>query len=189
MLVLGLIVDHGIVIVENSYRLQLAGLSRHEAAIKGVNQVVWPIVAATGTTVAAFLPLMIIPGTIGKFLKVIPLTVTIALIVSTFEALFFLPPSHYAEWGGPRKLKQEKAGKQRFERFIGAYTRALAWTLDRKGGRFLIIALLVTGGIFSLVGAYAKTCSARRITAISILRSPPPHRIYLTVDQQCGISI
>ncbi len=149
VLVLGLIVDHGIVIVENSYRLQLAGLSRHEAAIKGVNQVVWPIIAATGTTVAAFLPLMIIPGTIGKFLRVIPLTVTIALIVSTFEALFFLP-SHYAEWG-PRKLKQEKAGKQRFERFIGAYTRALAWTLDRKG-RFLILALLVTAGIFSLVG-------------------------------------
>nr|WP_319475176.1 efflux RND transporter permease subunit [uncultured Sphaerochaeta sp.] len=149
VLVLGLIVDHGIVIVENSYRLQLAGIPRHEAAIKGVNQVVWPIIAATGTTVAAFLPLMIIPGTIGKFLRVIPLTVTIALIVSTFEALFFLP-SHYAEWG-PRKLKQEKAGKQRFERFINTYQRALAWALDRKG-RFILLTLLVTAAIFSLVG-------------------------------------
>ena len=149
VLVLGLIVDHGIVIVENSYRLQLAGVPRHEAAIKGVNQVVWPIIAATGTTVAAFLPLMIIPGTIGKFLRVIPLTVTIALIVSTFEALFFLP-SHYAEWG-PRRLKQEKAGKQRFERFINTYQRALAWALDRKG-RFILLTLLVTAAIFSLVG-------------------------------------
>lgn len=149
VLVLGLIVDHGIVIVENSYRLQLAGVPRHEAAIKGVNQVVWPIIAATGTTVAAFLPLMIIPGTIGKFLRVIPLTVTIALIVSTLEALFFLP-SHYAEWG-PRRLKQEKAGKQRFERFINAYQHALAWALDRKG-RLIILTLLVTAAIFSLVG-------------------------------------
>lgn len=95
VLVLGLIVDHGIVIIENSFRLQTLGMKRHDAAILGVNQVIWPIIAATGTTVAAFLPLMIIPGTIGKFLRVIPLTVTIALIVSTFEALFFLP-SHYA---------------------------------------------------------------------------------------------
>ncbi|MBJ2356129.1 efflux RND transporter permease subunit [Sphaerochaeta sp. S2] len=149
VLVLGLIVDHGIVIVENSYRLQLAGVPRHEAAIKGVNQVVWPIIAATGTTVAAFLPLMIIPGTIGKFLRVIPLTVTIALIVSTFEALFFLP-SHYAEWG-PRRIKQEKVGKQRFEHFINAYQHALAWALDRKG-RLIILTLLVTAAIFSLVG-------------------------------------
>ena len=149
VLVLGLIVDHGIVIVENSYRLQLAGVPRHEAAIKGVNQVVWPIIAATGTTVAAFLPLMIIPGTIGKFLRVIPLTVTIALIVSTLEALFFLP-SHYAEWG-PRRLKQEKVSKQRFEHFINTYKHALAWALDRKG-RLIILTLLVTAAIFSLVG-------------------------------------
>ena len=149
VLVLGLIVDHGIVIVENSYRLQLAGVPRHEAAIKGVNQVVWPIIAATGTTVAAFLPLMIIPGTIGKFLRVIPLTVTIALIVSTLEALFFLP-SHYAEWG-PRRIKQEKVGKQRFEHFINTYKHALAWALDRKG-RLIILTLLVTTAIFSLVG-------------------------------------
>ena len=79
VLVLGLIVDHAIVIIENSYRLEQTGLSRHNAAILGTNQVVWPVVAATGTTVAAFLPLMLLPGTIGKFFRVIPLTVTIAL--------------------------------------------------------------------------------------------------------------
>jgi len=104
VLVLGLIVDHAIVIIENSYRLQSNGLLRHDAAIDGANQVIWPVVAATATTVAAFLPLMLLPGTIGKFLRVIPLTVTIALIVSTGEALFFLP-SHYAEWG-PREKKK-----------------------------------------------------------------------------------
>ncbi len=107
VLVLGLIVDHAIVIIENSYRLQSNGLLRHDAAIEGANQVIWPVVAATATTVAAFLPLMLLPGTIGKFLRVIPLTVTIALIVSTGEALFFLP-SHYAEWGPRGKNKKEK---------------------------------------------------------------------------------
>jgi multidrug efflux pump subunit AcrB len=59
VLVLGLIVDHAIVITENSYRLQQEGLSRHDAAIQGTNQVVLPVLAGTLTTVAAFLPLMI----------------------------------------------------------------------------------------------------------------------------------
>ena len=149
VLVLGLIVDHGIVIVENSYRLQTLGMKRHEAAIFGVNQVIWPIVAATGTTVAAFLPLMIIPGTIGKFLRVIPLTVTIALIVSTVEAIFFLP-SHYAEWG-PRDKQKKKENKKIFAPLIKQYSKLLS-TLYNKKLLFLLLALIVTVGIFSLVG-------------------------------------
>ncbi|SMP48449.1 Multidrug efflux pump subunit AcrB [Sphaerochaeta associata] len=150
VLVLGLIVDHGIVIIENSYRLQTLGLKRHEAAILGVNQVIWPVIAATGTTVAAFLPLMIIPGTIGKFLRVIPLTVTIALIVSTFEALFFLP-SHYAEWGPRERNIVRKPKKDRFGIFVGRYRMFLENLYNRKG-LYLVILLLITVGVFSLVG-------------------------------------
>ncbi|MEA5029209.1 MAG: efflux RND transporter permease subunit [Sphaerochaeta associata] len=150
VLVLGLIVDHGIVIIENSYRLQTLGLKRHEAAILGVNQVIWPVIAATGTTVAAFLPLMIIPGTIGKFLRVIPLTVTIALIVSTFEALFFLP-SHYAEWGPRERNIARKSKKDRFGIFVGRYRMFLENLYNRKG-LYLVILLLITVGVFSLVG-------------------------------------
>lgn len=150
VLVLGLIVDHGIVIIENSYRLQTLGLKRHEAAILGVNQVIWPVIAATGTTVAAFLPLMIIPGTIGKFLRVIPLTVTIALIVSTFEALFFLP-SHYAEWGPRERNIVRKPKKDRFGIFVGRYQMFLENLYNRKG-LYLVILLLITVGVFSLVG-------------------------------------
>ncbi len=150
VLVLGLIVDHGIVIIENSYRLQTLGLKRHEAAILGVNQVIWPIIAATGTTVAAFLPLMIIPGTIGKFLRVIPLTVTIALIVSTFEALFFLP-SHYAEWGPRERKADKKPRKKPFDAFIAKYRRFLEAVYKHKG-LYLLITLLITLVVFSLVG-------------------------------------
>ncbi|WP_332446774.1 efflux RND transporter permease subunit [Sphaerochaeta sp.] len=150
VLVLGLIVDHGIVIVENSYRLQASDLSRHVSAIDGVNQVIWPIVAATGTTVAAFLPLMIIPGTIGKFLRVIPLTVTIALIVSTAEALVFLP-SHYAEWG-PKRIGRASQEPSRFDRFIKRYELLLGKIYKRKG-LFLLLFVVLTGGVFSLVGS------------------------------------
>jgi multidrug efflux pump subunit AcrB len=150
VLVLGLIVDHAIVIIENSYRLQQTGLSRREAAIGGANQVVWPIVAATGTTVAAFLPLMIIPGTIGKFLRVIPYTVSVALIASTGEALFFLP-SHFADWGREDGKRRREYGWW-FASLQTWYARLLD-SLYRHKGLVLLIALLIAVGSFSLVGS------------------------------------
>jgi len=150
VLVLGLIVDHAIVIIENSYRLQSNGLLRHDAAIEGANQVIWPVVAATATTVAAFLPLMLLPGTIGKFLRVIPLTVTIALIVSTGEALFFLP-SHYAEWGPREKNKKKKEPGTWFIKIQKGYSK-----LFKKAYKFktiiLLLAVVLTVGVFSLIG-------------------------------------
>ena len=151
VLVLGLIVDHAIVIIENAYRLQQQGLRRHDAAILGTNQVVWPIIAATGTTIAAFLPLMIIPGTIGKFLRVIPLTVTIALIASTGEALFILP-SHFADWGKERK-RSKQAG-QWFEVVQSLYAKMLK-VFYRFKKLFLLLFILIMIGSFSLVSLLA----------------------------------
>ncbi|MDC7223301.1 MAG: efflux RND transporter permease subunit [Spirochaetales bacterium] len=129
VLVLGLVVDHAIVIIENSYRLREQGLSPREAAIQGTGQVAIPVMAATGTTVAAFLPLMILPGTIGKFLRVIPLTVSIALILSTAEALLFIP-AHFAHWPGKGK---EEGESPRWNQFKKGFSRLLAKLYGRKG--------------------------------------------------------
>lgn len=104
VLVLGLVVDHAIVIVENSYRLQATGLSKRKAAIAATDEVVWPVFSATLTTIAAFLPLMILPGILGRFFRVIPLVVSIALVVSTIEAFTFLP-LHFVEWGSQHSKK------------------------------------------------------------------------------------
>ncbi|MBN1700225.1 MAG: efflux RND transporter permease subunit [Spirochaetales bacterium] len=145
VLVLGLIVDDAIVIVENNYRLELGGLTRREAAIRGTNQVIIPVIASTLTTVAAFLPLMILPGTIGKFLRVIPLTVSIALLASTFEATFFLPP-HYAEWPGKVKRRRQvifEAIRARFKRMIARLY------LHRR--IVVILLVIVTIGFFFAV--------------------------------------
>lgn len=123
VLVLGLIVDHAIVIIENSYRLKQNGLSAIDSAINGVNEVAKPVIASTLTTVAAFLPLMLLPGVIGKFLRVIPLTVSIALLASTFEALVFLP-LHFAEWSGKLKQKRQDiflAIRESFKGFISKF--------------------------------------------------------------------
>ncbi len=84
---LGMLVDNGIVVVENVYRLMDEGMPRLEAAKQGVGEIAWPIIASTGTTLAAFLPLGFWPGVMGKFMIYFPLTLATVLFSSLFVAL------------------------------------------------------------------------------------------------------
>lgn len=88
---LGLLVDNTIIVMENMDRLAIKGFSRDKAAIIGTNQVGYPISAATLTTVAAFLPLAILPGIIGAFINTIPRTIIITLVVSLLMAITVTP--------------------------------------------------------------------------------------------------
>lgn len=87
VLALGMLVDNGIVVVENVYRLMDEGMSRKQAAMYGVGEVAMPIIASTATTLAAFLPLAIWPGIMGEFMKYLPITLIIVLASSLFVAL------------------------------------------------------------------------------------------------------
>jgi multidrug efflux pump subunit AcrB len=92
VLALGMLVDNGIVIVENVYRLMdEEGMDSFEAAKKGVGEVAWPIIASTATTLAAFVPLAIWPGIMGEFMKFLPITLMIVLGSSLFVALVINP--------------------------------------------------------------------------------------------------
>jgi len=91
VLALGMLVDNGIVIVENIYRLMDEGMDSFEAARKGVGEVAWPIIASTATTLAAFVPLAIWPGIMGEFMKFLPITLIIVLGSSLFVALVINP--------------------------------------------------------------------------------------------------
>ncbi|MFD2517629.1 efflux RND transporter permease subunit [Salinimicrobium flavum] len=84
---LGMLVDNGIVVVENVYSLMDQGVSRIKAAKQGVGEIAWPIIASTATTLAAFFPLGLWPGTIGKFMIYFPITLSIVLGSSLFVAL------------------------------------------------------------------------------------------------------
>ncbi|MBF9017027.1 MULTISPECIES: efflux RND transporter permease subunit [unclassified Oceanispirochaeta] len=148
VLVLGLIVDHAIVIIENSFRLEQLGLERRQAAIDGTNQVVLPVFAATATTVAAFIPLMLLPGTIGRFLRIIPLTVSIALIVSTLEAVIFLP-SHYADWPERKRKKNREEGFY-FHKVQNGFSEILG-RIYKKKKLSVIIIFVFSIASFSLV--------------------------------------
>jgi multidrug efflux pump subunit AcrB len=91
VLALGMLVDNGIVVVENIYRLMDEGKSAVAAAKLGVGEVAWPIIASTATTLAAFLPLAIWPGLIGEFMKYLPITLIVVLSSSLFVALVINP--------------------------------------------------------------------------------------------------
>ena len=87
---LGLLVDNGIVVVENIYRLMAKeGMSRIQAAKVGVGEVAMPIIVSTATTIAAFIPLGAWPGTIGEFMIYFPITLSAILGSSLVVAIFF----------------------------------------------------------------------------------------------------
>lgn len=96
ILVLGLLVDDAIVVTENVYRHVEEGMDPQQAAVQGTTEVAWPVVATVTTTVAAFLPLLLIPGTMGVFMSHIPIVVSFALLASLLEALVVLP-SHLSD--------------------------------------------------------------------------------------------
>ncbi|MHA7842089.1 MAG: efflux RND transporter permease subunit [Winogradskyella sp.] len=87
---LGMLVDNGIVLVENVYRLmEQEGLSRKEAAKKGIGEIAFPIIISTATTVAAFIPLGLWPGLMGQFMVYFPKTLGVVLGSSLVVAIFF----------------------------------------------------------------------------------------------------
>ncbi len=102
IIALGMLVDNAIVIIENIYRFREEGYGRWEAARKGTAEVGLAVAASTATTVAAFAPMLLWPGIIGKFMSYMPLTLIITLTSSLFVALVINPviAGYFIETGG-----------------------------------------------------------------------------------------
>jgi multidrug efflux pump len=141
VMVLGIIVDDAIIVIENCHRYRLKGYNSYDSAILGSREVTAPIFASIATNIAAFLPLMLLPGIMGKFMRIIPIVFSLALIASMFEA-FFLLPSHYADWTINSKVY--KRGEKKFFKL-----------LRKSYGHFLIKVIrrryLVIGGLLLLL--------------------------------------
>ncbi len=91
ILALGMLVDNGIVVVENVFRLYSGGMNRKDASKYGVGEVAVPIIASTLTTLAAFFPLLFWKSIIGEFMKYLPITLIVTLSASLFVALVINP--------------------------------------------------------------------------------------------------
>ena len=139
IMALGMIVDDSIVVVENVYRYIEKGMSPAKAAVKGTNEVFWPVLGSVTTTIAAFSPLVFMTGDLGKFMAFIPLTVIFALLASLFEA-FFVLPSHLADFiTKPKKVRQNRLLK----RIIAVYTYALKKCLRSRYWFILLCVLMI----------------------------------------------
>ena len=132
ILALGMLVDNGIVVVENIYRLKQMGYSNVRASKEGVGEVAWPIITSTLTTLAAFLPLAFWGGVIGEFMKFLPITLIIVLTSSLFVALVINP----VLTAMLMKLPEDEARKKR---------KSLIWA-----GAFALVSI-----VFYLFGSMA----------------------------------
>ncbi len=91
LIALGMLVDEAIVVAENIYRHLEEGMDRREAAIRGATEMFPAVLAATLTTIFAFLPMLLLSGEMGTFMKIIPIMITVLLLSSLFEAFYILP--------------------------------------------------------------------------------------------------
>ena len=142
IMVLGMLVDDGIVIAENVYAKKRSGMPALQAAKEGTMAVIAPLTASHLTTIVAFLPMLMISGAMGEFISVFPIVVTAVLLASFLEATLILP-NHLAH-----SKTKIKARKDWFEPIAQIYEvflkRILRW-------RYLIVVLFI--GI--LMGALA----------------------------------
>lgn len=84
---LGMLVDDGIVVVDNVFANMKKGYPRIQASKIGIGEIAWPVISSTATTLMAFLPFALWPGTMGKFMKYFPMTLTVVLSASLFVAM------------------------------------------------------------------------------------------------------
>ena len=153
ILALGMLVDNGIVIVENVYRqFSEKGKTKDRSSIEGTGEVATAIIASTATTVAAFVPLMFWPSLMGEFFKYLPITLIIVLSSSLFVALVVNPvlTSDWIKIGN-----KEKTAARRF--WIRNLILILIVVLLYGAKLNLLGGLFIAGILISVINRYYLT--------------------------------
>jgi multidrug efflux pump len=177
IIALGMLVDNAIVIVENIYRHIQEGKSRREAALVGSNEVAWPVITSTLTTVGAFFPMIFWPGIMGEFMGFLPRTLILALTASLFVALIINPVvSALFQTEKPR----EGARKEGRAVIKQAYGRLLSWSLNHRGVVVLSAFGLLAGSI-GLFGLFGK--------GVEFFPDSEPRRAYVYITAPEGTNL
>ncbi|MDZ7604898.1 MAG: efflux RND transporter permease subunit [Cyclobacteriaceae bacterium] len=147
ILALGMLVDNGIVVIENTYRLLQQGYSPIRAAKEGVGEVAVPIITSTATTLAAFLPLAFWTGIMGEFMKYLPITLIIVLSSSLFVALVINPA--LAAWA--MRAEEKKTNNRKLFVFAGAFFLvSIPFYLTKNFGIANLLLLVALGAPFNV---------------------------------------
>ncbi len=174
VLVAGIVVDDAIVVTENIFRHVQEGRPLQEAIVKGTAEVAMPVISATMTTVAAFLPMLIMTGTTGQFFALVPKAVTFAICASLIECLLILP-IHYLDFG-PRSLSQVPAVARdnALLRVLRRITdRILSFTLRF---RYTTVLLVLAGFVASVI--VLGLSASGKVPLIRIQFFPDDYKLY-----------
>jgi len=142
---LGMLVDDGIVVVDNVFANMKKGLNRVQASKIGIGEIAWPVISSTATTLMAFLPFALWPGTMGKFMKYFPITLTVTLSASLFVAMVV----NAAMTGGSMDTEDRNVTK--------------------KSAKFYSIIFTILAVVFVLLGNIYNSNFAKAIGHLSII--------------------
>ncbi len=185
VLAIGLVVDDAIVVLENIYRNVESGMDRVTAAVKGVKEIGFAVVAMTLTLTAVYAPLAFATGRTGRLFIEFALTLAGAVLVSGFVALTLSPMMC------SKLLKHEEKHGRVFTMIEGwidalthGYARSLAWLLDRRW--IVVVVWCVTAGLgvlfFSLLRSELAPLEDRGVI-FGRMQSPPGATVEYTSEQ------
>lgn len=180
VLCIGLLVDNAIIVVENVYHHYQLGKGRLDAVIDGTSEIAAPVISATLTTIAAFLPILLMTGTTGEYMGFLPKTVTIALSASLIVALIANPLvlSKFLK----RKMKHGRirGPEEDLMRINKIYVRAVSWALNHRMWVVIIV-------ILSLV--WALSLVNRKIIKVEMFPDVDFDNIYITMETPPGTDV
>lgn len=186
VIVLGMLVDDAVVVVEAVYYRLQRGAEGVDAAVDALGEVGKPVLSAVMTTMAAFLPLMLLEGVVGQFMFVIPFVVSTGLAVSLIEA-FWILPAHVIALGS-NAAGQESAAKSSHRHWRVRWTAALRLRYSRLLAYFMRRPLLLLLATLTLIALAVLSIAAGRVT-LNFFQADPLRIFYVNVDMPPDASL
>ncbi|MBW1790513.1 MAG: efflux RND transporter permease subunit, partial [Deltaproteobacteria bacterium] len=180
VLCIGMIVDNAIIVVENVYHHYQLGKDRITAVIEGTSEIAMPVISATLTTMAAFLPMLLMTGVTGEYMGFLPKTVSIALCASLVVALVANPLILSMIMKRTRKEGKIVNPKDDLRQLKKLYVRGVTWALNH---RFWVIVMIFVclGGAFGLL--------AKGVVKVEMFPDADFDYIYITVETPRGTEV
>jgi multidrug efflux pump subunit AcrB len=181
VIALGMLVDDAVVITEAIYYRIARGAEALPATLDAIREVGLPVLAAVATTIAAFLPLMLMPGIVGKFMLLVPLVVTLALSISLIEA-YWMMPAHVVGLGiNFRKPTRLQPLRERYTHTLRVkYTRLLVKLMRHPWISGLVVLALFVGAVTLVAGGAVRT---------QFFAFDPIRLFYVSLDMPSGSAI
>ena len=175
---LGMLVDDAVVVVESIYERLNHGVDRLTACIDSLKEVFAPVTAAVFTTIAAFSPLMLMTGIMGQFLRVVPMVVTIALLISLIEAFWMLPAhvlaskASFSQSSGVHSLRRRITHQLQLK-----YIRSLIKVMRYPKAATVVVLLAFLFAVGAVAGGIVK---------FDFFASDPQRKFYINIEMPPG---